>query len=201
MNPLNLRHLPQDYAYHVELTERGKSVIIDYRRDKKIVLAIILIVLIPMSFIMIISGKMKGSSELLPLSSRIFLVFLIIIMGSTFYFLFYYPLRIRLTRLDSGLLEIEKRGWFFVKDRAIVENNQKPYLRGKQRQMIGGTVILGKGAYQPLICYNINGQEQELSLILIASYFMRGAGPRGVLTKEQIQEIGKQLDLKVTFEE
>ncbi len=146
------------------------------------------------------SWRISGVPSALAISTRLLLIALLWAGFFCIYFIFYYPLRIQLI-LRSNEIVVRKRNWFFFTSEYILYKNQQPYLYARQRRMIGASVILGKGAYQPIIKYKENGQEQEINLILTASYFMKGVGPRGVLTKEQIEEIGKWISLKVVFEE
>jgi uncharacterized membrane protein YjgN (DUF898 family) len=139
-------------------------------------------------------GSIREKTPILIAATSIFLIVILLM------FLFYYPLRIIIKRDSNGNLIVNKRDLFFSTTHVEINKNQNPKLILKKRRMIGRTVYIIP-AYQPIIKYDNYGEEKEINLIFTASYFMRGMGPRGTITKEEAQEISNFLNLELKIEE
>ncbi|MBM3232339.1 hypothetical protein FJZ21_03115 [Candidatus Pacearchaeota archaeon] len=185
----------------------SKIVSMDWSAVKKFMLFFVLFIFVVIFLVFSITdtAKINGKKvtfnsfeEKLPILSYIFIGFVFLnIIG----LLFYYPLRIVIKKDRNGNLSINKRDWFFVNKNYNLNKTQNPVFIARKRRMVGATIFVGRPVYQPIIKYYEGEKAEEINLIFTASYFMRGIGPRGVIQKEQAQEISKFLGIKLIVEE
>ena len=187
--------------------QNSKIVTMDWGATKKLMLFFVLFIFlalflfISLTITLKINGKIvtfNSFGEKVPTLSYIFIGFLFfIIIG----FFFYYPLKIEIKNDKNGNFIINKRDWFFSNNEYNLKQDQSPVLIARKRRMVRTTMFVGKPVFQPIIRYNENGTVKEINLIFIASYFMKGMGPRRVIEKGQAQEISKFLRMTLVVEE
>ncbi len=175
--------------------------------SKKIIIILSLVVFLFTLIFSFFSTSYTLNGEINIISSlgeRMIILRFILLFFSIFlfiYFMMYYPLRIQFQLHKDGSLDVTKRDWFFRTKHYHIEKSQHPYVFAKKRRLIGPTIYLGAKRYQTFIIFTKNNEEKKINFLFTAAFFMRGMGPKGVLTKEEVQTLAQELKLKVIFEE
>lgn len=191
----------QSSLLKVTETPSEKTVYLNFVKGKNVILGIFVVILLIVSIVAFFPNpKVSGDFSEIDLGAKIGLLAIAWIGFLALYFFFYYPLSIKIIKKPDGSFEVDKRDWFFYHKRYRLNSSQNPRMIARRRRMVGATVFIPT-VYQPIIRYSENGVEQEISFIFTAGYFMKGIGLRGVLKKENIEEIARELNLPLTVEE
>lgn len=179
----------------------GKTVYLDFAKGKNLIFWFIVIILGSITAVALFSPDFRVNGEVVEagfLKRLTWMIYPWFVFMAIYYFV-YFPLSITIIKRPDGSFEISKRDWFFRQSRYILNGSQNPRIIARRRRMIGMTLYVPI-VYQPIIRYQDNGIDHDINLVFSGSYLMKGIGPRGVFKKEEMEEISRQINLPLLFE-
>jgi len=175
------------------------KITLDFAKNKRFAIIFGGLILSFITLVTLFSETMKinGIRTEVAFVTRLLIIISVWIFFPLLYYTAFHPWRVQLIKSKDNL-KLIKRGLFFRTKIQNVSLSKNPVLFGKRRRMIGFNIYVGKAAYLPTII--VDNEEIEL-MFTTASNFIKGGHRLAALTKEELQDIARQLNIPLRFEE